>query len=34
MLTERDAQAREIAELLGDDLDGAQVLMDDLGDSC
>lgn len=28
--TERDIAAREIAELLGDDLDGAQSMMDDM----
>jgi hypothetical protein len=32
LLTERDAHAREIMELLGDDLDGAQSMMDDLQD--
>ncbi len=30
--TERDQVAREITELMGDDLDGAQVFMDDLDD--
>ncbi len=30
LLIERDEQAREITELLGDDLDGAQSTMDDL----
>ncbi len=29
--TERDEIARELTELLGDDLDGAQTMMDDLG---
>jgi hypothetical protein len=29
--TERDKIARELTELLGDDIDGAQVMMDDLG---
>jgi len=29
--TERDEIAREITELLGDDTDGAQTMMDDLG---
>lgn len=28
--TERDAVAREVTELLGDDIDGAQAMMDDL----
>lgn len=28
--TERDGIAREVAELLGDDIDGAQAMMDDL----
>ncbi|MCH7727470.1 MAG: hypothetical protein IH991_13455 [Planctomycetes bacterium] len=28
--TERDQMAQEITELLGDDLDGAQIMMDDL----
>jgi hypothetical protein len=28
--TERDEIARELTELLGDDMDGAQVMMDDL----
>ena len=28
--TERDAIAREISELMGDDIDGAQTFMDDL----
>jgi hypothetical protein len=28
--TDRDAVAREVTELLGDDLDGAQSMMDDL----
>ena len=28
--TERDEVAREVTELLGDDLDGAQTMMDDL----
>ena len=28
--SERDEIAREVTELLGDDIDGAQVMMDDL----
>ena len=28
--TERDEVAREVTELLGDDVDGAQTMMDDL----
>lgn len=30
--TQRDEIARDVTELLGDDLDGAQSFMDDLGD--
>ena len=31
-LTERDETAEQITELLGDDIDGAQTWMDDLGE--
>ncbi len=32
LLTERDDQAREVTDLLGNDIDGAQGMMDDLQD--